>query len=247
MAVEEEILGQVVSGAAGFGSSAFDILFYILIGGIILALGWVVWWILQHKHKIVVRYLTKRGAFIIEDKARTVNRSGVIYWKFLKGKIETTPPPKKAINITKKGKLYAECYITEDNPEPVWLVDTGYKKSFDKDGNYKPVTTQERALIVSRIRKAEERRGKNLWEQITQIAIPTIMLGMVIIPFVFWGDITKTSTDALQQADRLQEQNADIAESNARILAVMAGKIDTGELDIKQDIPPDADISGGGS
>ena len=242
MAAEEEILTTILNGASGFGAGAMDILIYIALACIVAAIGVFIWWILQFKHKVVVRYLTRNGAFIIEDKVRAVKKDGITYWKFFKSKMEATPPPKAAINITKKGRLFAECYITEDNPEPVWIVDKGINKSNTPVGqSFKPVTTQQRALIVNRIRKAESRKGKSIWEQVSAIAIPVTMAFMVMIPFIFWGDITKTSTDALDDARALSTQNAKIAEQNARILSVLAGKVESGEIDIIQDIPRDAD------
>lgn len=243
MGVEEDFIGQAATGAANFGAGAMDVLLYVILLLVVAGLGYFIWYMLSFKHKVVVRYLTRSGSFIINDRAKVVKNDGVLYWKFLKGKMMATPPPKKAINVTRKGHLFAECYITEDNPEPVWLVDKGINKTNTTKSSFRPVTTQQRALIVSRIRKAESRRGSTLWDKIQAIVMPVSVVMVLLLLFVFWGDITKTSTDALDKAQGMYEQNAQIAESNARILAVLAGKLDAGEIEIAQS-PPDAELGG---
>jgi len=243
---EDQIIGEIIGGAASFGAGAMDVIIYLVLFLCLLGVGAVIWWVTSHKHKIVVRYLTRSGAFIIEDKARSVKRDGAVFWSFLKGRVVVSPPPKTAINVTKKGKLFAECYVTEDNPEPIWIKDKGLNdRTLLEQSGFRPLTTQQRALLVSRCVKANSRKGKTLWDQIRDIAIPVTMLTMVMIPFIFWGDITKTSTDAMDQAQAVQTQNAKISESNARMLSVLAGKLEAGEIAIDQSAPPDAQESGG--
>lgn len=243
MGVEEEFIEKAASGAANFGAGAMDVLLYVILALVVLGLAFFIWYMLSFKHQVIVRYLTRSGSFIIRDRAKVVKEDGVLYWKFLKGKMVATPPPKAAINVTKKGRLFAECYITEDNPEPVWMIDRGIDKTNTEKSSFRPVTTQQRALIVSRIRKAESRRGSTLWDKIQAIVMPVSVVLVLLLLFVFWGDITKTSTDALKEAQGMFEQNAQIAESNARILAVLAGKLDAGEIQIAQS-PPDANLGG---
>lgn len=239
MAVEQIIEGDfsgVTTAAANVGSTVYDILLWAVLGVMVAVLIGFLWYILQFKHKVRIRYVTKDGSYIIDDKARRKKDGGVTYWALLKSKIDVTPPPRSALNITRKGKLVAECYITEDNPEPVWIED----KADIEGGDFKPLTTQQRSLTVARIRKAESRKRLSLWDKISQIVLPATMVIMVALPFVFWGEITNTSNEALAQGGAVAEQNAKIAEQNARILSVLAGKVEAGELDIKQNIPPDA-------
>lgn len=240
----EQLLSGDFSGvsnaAAGVASSAFDVILWIVVALVIAALIGLVLFILSYKHKVRVRYITKDGSYIIDDKARRKEDGGVTYWVLLKSKMTVTPPPREAINITKKGKLVAECYVTEDNPEPVWITDT---QNFN-GGTFKPLTTQQRSLTVSRIRKAESRKKSSLWDKISQVIMPAAMVIMVALPFMFWGDITASSTHSMEITAQVAEQNAKIAEQNARILSVLAGKVEAGELNIIQNIPPDAQAGG---
>ena len=241
MDAEQIISGDfsgVTTAAAGVAGSAYDVILWAVVGLCIAGLIGFVLFVLSYKHKVRVRYITKDGSYIIDDKARRKMDGGVTYWSLLKAKQIVSPPPKEAINITKKGKLVAECYITEDNPEPVWLTD-----NFDLEGNgkFKPLTTQQRSLTVSRIRKAESRKNASLWDKISSVIMPAAMVIMVALPFVFWGEITNASTESMEITAQVAAENAKISEQNARILSVLAGKVEAGELDIVQNIPPDAD------
>lgn len=239
---EEEIFGQVQGIAATAGNTTLDVILWI---ALLILLGAAVWAFLEFakfKHSVRIRYLTKEGSFIIDDKAKRKEEDGVVYWSLLKSKMSITPPPKESINITKKGRLVAECYITEDNPEPVWLKDSGYDNAQE---GFLPLTTQQRSLTVSRIRKANSRQTKTMWEQISNVVFPIAMVIVVAIPFVFYGDIVKAGEEAIKQSGKIAEQNAAVAEQNARILSVMAGKLESGDLKIEQNIPPNANTGGG--
>ena len=244
----EDIVTQVTSGdlsgiAAGVGSTALDVILYAIIGVLVIGIVGLLIYMLSFKHKVRIRYVTKEGSFIIDDKARRVERDGVTLWNLLKTKKDVSPPPKESINITKKGHLVAECYITEDNPEPVWITDS---RELEIAG-FKALTTSQRSLTVARIRKAQSRIKKNLWEQIQQVILPVTMVLMVAIPFIFWGDLTASSENAINQAGTIAKQNAEIAEQNARILSVLAGDLEAGELTVRQTPPDAARSSGGGS
>lgn len=239
--IVQQIQGGDYAGvAASAGSATLDVILWIVIAVMIASLIGLLIYILRFKIAVRIRYVTKEGSYIIDDKAARKQVDGVTTWRLLKTKIDVSPPPKESINITKKGKLVAECYITEDNPEPVWLTDN---RDLDLAG-FKPLTTAQRSLTVARIRKAQSRLKKSLWEQIQQIVLPATMIIMVALPFVFWGDITAESRDAMAQAGNIAAQNAEISEQNARILSVLAGKVEAGDLVIKQ-TPPDAATSGG--
>ena len=244
MATEQILQGDfsgVTQTAAGVASNAYDVILWAVVGIMLIALLGLMLYMLSYKHKVRIRYITKDGSYIIDDKARRKVDGGVTYWALLKAKLVVSPPPKEAINITKNGRLVAECYVTEDNPEPVWIQDT---QEIDVKG-FRPLTTQQRSLTVSRIRKAESRKGASLWDKISQVVMPAAMIIMVALPFVFWGDITASSTESMEITANVAAENAKIAEQNARILSVLAGKVEAGELNIIQNVPPDAVTEGG--
>lgn len=242
----ETIVQQIQGGdyagvAAQAGSATLDVILWLVVAVMVAALVGLLIYIMRFKIAVRIRYVTKEGSYIIDDKAARKTTDGVTVWRLLKTKIDVSPPPKESINITKKGKLVAECYITEDNPEPVWLTDS---RDLDLAG-FKPLTTAQRSLTVARIRKAQSRIKGTLWDKIQQIVMPATMIIMVALPFVFWGDITAESRDAMAEAGNIAEQNAEISQQNARILSVLAGKVEAGDLVVTQ-TPPDAAAEGGG-
>lgn len=231
-----------MSVAANAGSTGYDIVLWVLIALVVGGIIGFILYVTMFNRKVRVHYRTRNGSYVMDDKARLKRKDGVEYWSFLKLKRDVTPPPTHALYITKGGKFVAECLVTEDNPEPVWL-------SYDteaKPNELTIVTSQERESIVNRYIKAASRKKKSLWENISQIIMPIAVITIVMIPFIFWGDITKTTDDALATAEQLSKQNAEVAAQNARILSVLAGKIESGELNINQEIPPDANTVGGG-
>lgn len=236
MGVEQIIDGNVdFSGIAQTASSGvFNLLsillWVVIIGGVIA----VILYILSYKNFVTLRVKTKNGKYIIRDKARTVNKDGVTYWRLLKLKKTVTPPPPGAIEITAKGKYFAECYWEEGNPEPVWLHDTN-----NHSESFQPFTTQERALHVSGVTKAVQRRKKGLLETIAQIAMPIAMIVVISVPFVFYGELSEPQKQIASSNAATTAQLKEISEQNARILSVMAGKLEANELRVKQDISPE--------
>jgi len=64
------------------------------------------------KHTIIIRELTSTRKFIARDKAKIKRNKadGVEYWYLRNRKVELVSPKPESIEITKKGRFYAECY-----------------------------------------------------------------------------------------------------------------------------------------
>lgn len=230
-------LGGLVSSTMGAGYNiVLGVLAIIIIGGLV---GLLVWMSIHNK-KIRVRYVTKNGSFVIDDKARRKNVDGVEYWSLLKMKLVVSPPPSAAINMTNKGKLMAECYLKEGSQEPAWIIDGGPEEGFDTA----MLTTQERALLIQRVIKATQRRRKGLLDTIAQIATPIALVMVVIVMLVFWENIAEPAKDMAQINTQMMESNKEISEQNARMVSVLAGKLDVGELTVTQAVPPDGGSNG---
>lgn len=235
MGVEQVIDGNVNFGgiAASAGNTIFDLfsilLWVLLIGGLLA----VVLWFLSYKHVVVVRIRTKTRKQIITDKARTKVIDGVSYWQLLKMKKLISPPPQEAIEITKKGKFFAECYWEEENPEPIWLRDTD-----DSQIAFKPFKMDQRALHVAALTKAIARKREGLLQKLSQFAMPVAMVICVAIPFVFYGELSEPQKDIAASNAATTAKIAEITEQNARMVSVLAGKLEAGELDVYQNINP---------
>lgn len=202
-------------------------------------------------HTVIARVITSgkegnRGKFIKRFPARTVNKNGIITWQLrlrpLKHKEVTAPQP-ESIHLTKGGKYFAECYMYEGDDEPRWLMDTG-----DISDSFKSFSTEERALHVESVTRDITRRKKNALEILMQLAP---MIGIIILVlgfFIFFENIAKPAQDMMKANQALMAQNAQISEQNARMVSVLAGKMEAGEIIIKQEFqaPPDAQPVGAG-
>jgi len=80
---------------------------------------WFVIYVRQFKHKITIKHLVNSRKYIIQTKARDYkDKDGVEFWqiwdsKKIKGTDIIPKPPTEAIEITPKGKKFAEVYRDE--------------------------------------------------------------------------------------------------------------------------------------
>lgn len=222
MAGEDIAISGLQAQAAGAGQFIWNAGGYIILGIVIVAATGFLLYYLSFKHKVIIRVRTKKAdgssapAYIIADKARRISENGVPRWHLWAMKKKITPPPPEAINLSAKGKMYAECYWSEDNPEPIWLKDNG-----KSDGAIQPFTTQERALHVEGITKALMRKKKGILETIVQLVFPIAMVIILVCVFAFWGELTKPLITMMQMNNEVAAQNAKISEQNVRLYNLM--------------------------
>lgn len=260
MATDElDLAGTFALSVADFSSG----MIWPILWGILIAVGLAaVWYFLSFRHRIMVKIVGNNGSkFPLPDKVKEVKIDGVDFWKFQKRKDIVPVPPRRVMHhlgtdLFGKPKFYAECYY---GPETgyVWIEDTVGKDDFsnvetttetNEHGQevtvtvdtYQPFLTQDRAIYVEAIKKSLTRKKPDIWERITQMAVPMMFLILMISILVFWEDIAKPSQDMAGMAQNMQKQNLEISQQNARMVSVLAGKLEAGELQVIQNIPPDA-------
>lgn len=220
-------------------STTYDMVMVLIVLGIVVGIVAFFMWYLSHKHMVVIRYRMKDRKYIITDKAKEVTVQGVSYWKLLKMKKKVTVPPPGAIEITRKGKFMAECYWDADNPNPVWIYDTGVP-----DDALQPFTTKQRALLVNEFRQAELRKKKGLLETLEKLAVPFALVMILIVMLVFFENIAKPAQDMMAANERMMKSNEEITDNQARIMSFIANKADLGELDIEQTFKEEPPVTG---
>lgn len=254
--------GGLADQAAG---GAYTVVMTILALAIFVGIALIIWFILQFKHRIIIKVMTRQGSFIVQDKAREVNENGVTFWKLLKRKHLLSPPPVKAVHMTKKGKFAAECYYSEETGYS-WALDNISEDDFKqkltveepvlnergeqqltKEGKlvtrkvvkdaFQPFTAQERALQAARITRAMARKRKNLLETIAQLATPIALIMLILGVIIFWEDIYGPVKEQSEINVKISAENAKISEQNARVLSVMRND---GQLQVNQNIGGDA-------
>lgn len=250
-----DLLNMDFSGLANQASSAGYTIVMTIIGlTIFLGIIFMIWYILQFKHRVRVKVLTKNGFYIIDDKAREIKdkESKMIKsWKLWKLREVTSVPPDQSIFMTKKGKFTADAYWTEDTGI-VWVTDTVTREKFnelvkkkvvyDKNNerieekvirdSTQPFTTQERSLQAWRITQAMNRKHKSIWDTIAQIAVPLALVMLFVMVLIFWEDIAKPVQQLSAENVKISAENAKISEQNARILSLISNN----QIDVKQTI-----------
>jgi len=231
-------VGQLAGDAASGLANGVMMTIWVLLG---LAVIGFIWYMMQFKYTVHLKVMTQQGFYVVKDKAKEVKVDGVKFWQLLRRRVIVTPPPPEAVHMTAGGKFMAEGYWSDDS-ELVWATDTVTRDNFNqlvteevtgKDENgkditvkvvrdaFQPFTAQQRALQAHRIRQAQERRRKNIWETLGQLATPLVLAMLFICVLVFWEDIAKPVQDLAASNVAVSEQNAKISEQNARLLSAL--------------------------
>lgn len=239
MALENIINGEnVMQGVGQLGAKIGDLstimLYLLLVGGIIYLFYRN---FLIYKHRVIVRELTKDGILITNHKARSIKSEGIEYWKLQKRKDLIPVPPSSARGITRKGKVFAECYYSE-NGGYHWLQDTYDRDKLEAAFNVFP--TKHKIMWMNQIKQAEARRKKSGWDLLLTLA-PSIMVVLILVTFLaFYGDIMETNKVAMDTAwqnhNKIAQLQADNINQLAKTVQVITGKLERDELVITQEI-----------
>jgi hypothetical protein len=178
------------TGGANISNIIMGIVWFLLLAvGVWFAIYWT-----SFKHTVLIREVTATRKFIVKDKARIrMNKDdNVEYWYLRTRKISLVSPDPESVEITKKGRFFAEVYHDLKSGKDggySWVTDNG-------KGNFISYPAEHRALLSARIRRAQERRGKSTFEMVMTIAAVGIPLVAMVLVFSFWGDLTKSTIDA---------------------------------------------------
>ncbi len=214
----------------------------LVLGGIALSILFLFQWVMSFKHVAILRVVTRNGKYIRRMRAKSRTFRGIHYWQFMIPfkRVLVSRPPKDAIEITKKGRYFAEANVTEENPnEPVWLVDTN--KEY---GAFQPLTTQERALHVQSMEEAENRRKKGLGEVLIAVAPYATMFLMFALLLVFFGDIVKPSQAVLDTASEVTKRFESITADQQQIMSDLARILEVSDIEVNQRIPESENLAG---
>lgn len=162
----------------------------------------------KFRHNVRIKELAKGRKIIIDEKARDYkDKDGNKWWRLKKEgdkekRLIPIPPP-TAIEINAKGKKCVECYRTETG-EIIYLEDnTTDPKNDLKD--LKPLTTKQRSILITNIKRAEQRKGKSWTENIPMIVGIGAIVMLLVALMIFWGDIAKPALDGRAMAVTITE------------------------------------------
>lgn len=224
-----------VSGAASY-------MIWIIIAAVVV---FAVMYIFSFRHVVSVRILTKNGNSLpLRDKAREVKVDGATYWQLLKRRhVIPVPPASALIPLSTKGKpkFYTEFSWSEETGYVSLEYDVTTNNFGEKvvitqhgkviDDAFQPFTTPQRSLLVNQLRKAENRRKKDVWDRLSQLATPLVLAMLFICVLVFWEDVAKPGKEIAALNVQMQEQNLEmiaqlneISAQNARIVSLYTGQ-----------------------
>jgi hypothetical protein len=168
----------------------------------------VIFQMVRNRHTLVLRKIINNKKIVQKLRFRQyVDSDGVEWFKVYPGKKEYVPAPASAIDVSKWGSMWVEAYETEDG-EVNYINDV-----HDKGTGLESITTSERSLTISQIKKAHDRKRKKLMEYIPTIVAISGLVIIVVCLFIFWADIAEpvlTMGDKLINYEKIQLQQLEI-------------------------------------
>lgn len=250
-------LGSIVPTSDGLLAFAYLfgglILFAILIFGFVFSKA--------YKHTLIIRHVLgkKQGAVETIKCREYTDESGIAYWApFFKPRIPHAPaPPSEYRTLTTQGKWFAEAlfdggtyqWITPDFQEEIEtereiLTKEGTKEK-EKVKKFDVFRGTQRWAYLNRIKAAMKKR-ENWKMMLFPIAGMSMTLLALLLLVVFYDDATdkpiemqKLANEGIGTMERIMNQNAEVAQQNAKILEILAQVLGDPEVQakVRQQLP----------
>lgn len=198
---------QIMSKAAGVGQAIFWVFIVAIIAGIIIFL---VWWY-SHKVIFIIRKVAGDRTLTKIDKCRIIRKKGKpIKWKLRGMNLFVPVPPKKAIDVTTKGKLFVEAYFTEDG-EFHYIID----KLEGQIGSLHPVTNIDKEFYAQQVEEGKKYEQKGLKDILLQMAPYMIVVIILAVFLIFFNDAVQPTIDLASSLQSASKTLADAANNLA--------------------------------
>lgn len=208
---------MLTSGVSGVVTALYWLIGLLVFMGIIF----FIMWYLSHNVIYIIRPLTGDRTLVIRDKARIIRKKGqAVRWKLFKRGDYVPVPPKEAIDVTTKGKLFVEAYYTE-NGEYHYIVDRFPDAT--KIGSLNPIQNVDKEFFVQQCEEGLKYKKKSLTDILLQIA-PVLAVVIILVVFmIFFDDVVQPlkvlSENLIVATDQMSEalntlqclQNVEIA------------------------------------
>ena len=112
-----------------------------------------------------------------------------------------------ALEVDSKGRYVAECYHNAVGGKSFgyyWIKDDNKDITDVNSMSFIPLPTEKQSAMINRIRRAEERKGKSLLENIVPIVMTVGMLMAIALPLLFYGDLAKANQDQFERVTTLE-------------------------------------------
>lgn len=221
-----------------------DMILMSAIGLGLALIGVLAWYVLYYKkfnNTVIVRELTGNGAMIIKfDKARSfIDEENTEKWQlwFEKGVI-LPPPPAEAIEVTQKGKKFAELYKLGDY-KYVWVVDNHTSETIEAhieedqkakikvgqistEATWKSISASAKMAWLNQTRKSQLMKGKGLAEKIAAVLPYLAIIIILFFGYMMWDNQNQANikiTGAVSGSiTQLADASAKLADATNRVL-----------------------------
>lgn len=163
----------------------FDVFLYVAIGLVFAGMIGLFLFMSKYNKRVVIRKKINGKNKIFYDKARKIEKDGIIWWKLFKAKKMIEVPPNEAVEVDGKGRDFIELYELETG-EFIPMVD-----NHNKINAIEPFTTNQRQLLQGQYIKATLERGFKFTDFLGAITYVAGLVILVISLLVFYGDIAK--------------------------------------------------------
>jgi len=221
----------------------------------VIVIGFILTWL--RSHRLRVRDPTREKSYltdywVIEKQDRT---TGCLYWAsvWFQPKLKLEKPPSSALDVGKRGRKFAECYmLNSGNQEGVaevcWIKDKGITedtiisatgKKLSK--SFEPLSITSKAFAIGEFKKAQEKR-QHKWDMQKIVSVATLgVFGMMFLMLVvFAPDIFKEMKGYRAQNMEIMEHSAEITSNQAIIMRSIGVRLENLDIQIVQTPPSDA-------
>ena len=222
----------------------------VIVIGMIGGVAFVVWNRKQYKYHVKLKIYQNKQFLYYEDVAKKVMVNGAPMW-YIKGLKETVSiPPGESMYTTAGGGWVAEGFY-ERNAGVLWGKDAVSRDTFENtlkaleaagternqgsvDKHFQPMTSTDRALQANEVTKAVLRRGKDLWTMLWQLAPAVILLCVLALVLIFWGNIAKPVQELQNTNAEISKQNLQVQQQNFRFYQMLTGGRGNGTYIVQQ-------------
>lgn len=218
---------------------------------------------LTKAHRLVVRNPTNKQQYVweylcIEKKNKdTKSKEWVsVPWQ---PKFKCEKPPAEAINVMKKGRMHAECYLVAEG-QFCWITDEGiniqkrkkedntyewavvdpHQKGEDgfpkKIDTFRPFNITQRQSLINQHRYAEEISKNKGWtaERITTLSVVGVLGMVIIVALIMGGEFWNGLNQAQSETLKFQQEQSKMLDKLAIIAQAIGTNIDGLEASVAQ-------------
>lgn len=238
---EELISGIDMGGIVGSTLDGLYIgMFIIVIPLFILGVAWLLWFIMQFRHSMVLEQVTGGKNVMRVKKFREAKKKTGTAWQLM-GSWERFPPaPAECIKTTHKGNMFVElAYSAEGNyqwkhkkitPDNIKYVDNDTDQMIIKPSE--TFTTIDKTWYIDELRLAEERRKKESWLAQHGATLAIGFMFLMALGIVIFGaeEVFQPALEAQQNYLEAQERTGNIE--------VRLAQIEHGVQEIAEEVSP---------